>query len=74
MPTKADQHPFNPMVYTQVDLDHIPLAESDYKIHVIESELDMFDVYYELKDKLLDEAKDISLWKTKLPYYIFPRT
>ena len=74
MPPKADQQPFNPMVYPQVDLDHIPLADSDYKIHETESDLDLFDIYCWLEDKLLDEADGINLWKTKLPHYIFPIT
>ena len=45
MPPKVDQQPLNPMVYPHVDLDHIPLVDSDYKIHETELDLDLFDVY-----------------------------
>ena len=62
------------MVYPQVDLDHVALADKYYKIHETESNFYLFDVYCWLEDKLLDEVDDIGLWETKLPYYIFPKT
>ena len=74
MPPQAYQQPFNPMVYPQVDLDHIPLVDRDYKIHETKSDFDLFDVYCWLKDKILDEADDIIIWETKIPHYIFPKT
>ena len=54
MPPKQYQLPFNPMVYPQVDLDHLALVDRDFKIHEIESNFDLFDVYYWLEDKFLE--------------------
>lgn len=49
------------MVYPPLDLDHIPLAERDFKIHETLSEFDLFDIYCWWEDKFVEEMVDIGL-------------
>ena len=60
-PKKKEQEVFNPMVHPPLDLDHIPLADSDFKIHDTLSEFDLFDIYCWWKDKFVDEVDDVGL-------------
>lgn len=42
------------MVHPLVDLDQIPLANRDFKIHETISKFDLFDIYYWWEDKFVD--------------------
>jgi len=44
-PKKKEPEVFNPMVHPLLDLDHLPLADRDFKIHETLSEFDLFDIY-----------------------------
>lgn len=39
-PKKKEQEMFNPIVHPPLDLDRIPLADNDFKIHETLSEFD----------------------------------
>lgn len=62
------------MNYPRVDLNHKALVDRYYKIHKIESDFDLFNVYCWLEDRFLQEVYDIGLWGAKFPCFIFPRT
>jgi hypothetical protein len=57
-----------------VDLDHIPLADKDYKITEPKCEFDFFELHLWLKDIFLDQSDEIGLWESNLPLYMFPQT
>jgi len=59
------------MVHPPLDLDHIPLADRDFKIHETLLEFDLFDIYCWWEDNLVDGVDDITIWDTSLPFYIF---
>ena len=62
------------MVHPPLDLDHIPLAHKDFKIHETLSEFYLFDIYCWWEDKFVEKMDDIGLWDTTLPFYNFPKT
>jgi len=73
-PKKKEQEIFNPMLHPPLDLDHIPPANRDFKIHETLLEFDLFDIYIWWEDKFMEEMDDIGLSDTNLPSYIFPKT
>ena len=52
----------NPMLTPPVDLDHIPLADRDYKIVETQCEFDLFKLRCWFPDKYLDQSDEINLW------------
>ena len=62
------------MLHPPLDLDHIPLAGRDFKIHETISKFDLYDIYYWGEEKFVDGVDDIGLWDTNFPFYIFPKT
>jgi hypothetical protein len=64
----------NPMIPPPIDLDHIPLADRDYKIAEPKCEFNFFELHCWLKDIFLDQSDEIGLWESNLPLYMFPQT
>lgn len=71
---KSYEEPLNPLIHPHVDLDHVPLADRDYKIHETFCKFELFEMCYWLQEKYIDKSDDIGLWESKLPHYIFPHT
>jgi hypothetical protein len=69
--TETSENPFLP---PPVDLDHIPLADKDYKITEPKCEFDFFELHFWLKDIFLDQSDEIGLWESNFPLYMFPQT
>jgi hypothetical protein len=64
----------NFMLPPLVDMDHIPLADKDYKIRDPRCEFDFFELHSWLKDIFLDKSDEIGLCESNLPLYMFPHT
>ena len=64
----------NSILPPPVDLDHMPLADKDYKITESRCEFDLFELHTWLKDIFLDQSDEIRLWESNLPLYMFPQT
>jgi hypothetical protein len=64
----------NPMVPHPIDLDHIPMADRDYKVAKPKCEFNFFELHCWLKDIFLDQSDEIGLWESNLPLYMFPQT
>jgi hypothetical protein len=64
----------NPILPPPVDLDHILLADKDYKIVEPRCEIDFFELHSWLKDTFMDQRDEIGLWESNLPMYVFPQT
>jgi len=56
------------MVHPPMDLDNLPLANRDFKIHEALSEFDLFNVYRWWEDRFMEEMDDIGLCDTNLPF------
>jgi hypothetical protein len=64
----------NPLVPPACDLDHIPMADKDYKFAKPKCEFDFFELHYWMKDIFLYQSDEIGLWESNLPLYMFPQT
>jgi hypothetical protein len=64
----------NPMIPPPIDLDHIPLADRDYKVTELRCEFDFFELHSWLKEIFLDQSNEIGLWESNFPLYMFPQT
>jgi len=73
-PKQKEQEIFNLMVHPPLDLDHLPLAYRDFKVHETLSEFDLFNLYCFWEDKFMEKTNDIGLWDINLPFYIFLKT
>jgi len=61
-PKQKEPKIFNPMMHPPMDLDYLPLADKDFKIHETLSKFDLFNIYYWWEDKFMEEMDDIGLW------------
>ena len=71
---KIQEDSLNPLIHPPLDLDHIPLADRDYKIFEMQCEFKLFELYYVIEDKFVDKTDEIGLWEFNLPHYIYPQT
>ena len=62
----------NPPTSTSIDLDHVPLADSYYKIADREWEFEFHELHLWLKQKYLDQQDEIKLWESIFPLFSFP--
>jgi len=72
--TKTQDTPVNTLIPPSVDLDHIPLADRDYRINQAQCDCDFLELYCWLEDKHADKIDEIGLWESNIPHYIFPLT
>jgi hypothetical protein len=63
----------NPMIPPPVDLDHIPLADRDYKVTEPRCEFDFFELHSWMKEIFLDQSDEIGLWESNFPCICFLR-
>lgn len=72
--TKTKDKLINPLIPPFVDLDHIPLADRDFKINETQCDYNFLELYCWLEDKHIDKTDEIGLWESNIPHYIFPLT
>ena len=74
MPPKrrTQDKPVNPLIPPSIDLDHIPLADRDFRISETQCDCDFLELYCWLKDKHANKINEIVLWESNLSHYIFP--
>ena len=72
--TKTQDKLINPLIIPSLDLDHIPLADKDYRINETHCDCDFLELYCWLEDKNTNKTDEIGLWESNLPHYIFPLT
>jgi hypothetical protein len=64
----------NPFITPPIDLDHIPLADKDFKITDLKCKFNFFESHFLLKDIFLDQSDKIELWESNFPLYMFPQS
>jgi hypothetical protein len=72
--TKSAETVENPFLPPPIDLEHVPLADKDYRVAEPKCEFDFFELHFWLKDIFLDQSDEIGLWESNLPLYMFPQT
>jgi hypothetical protein len=60
----------NPMIPPPINLDHIPLAERDYKVTESKCEFNFFKLYSWLKDIFLDQSDEVGLSESNFPMFL----
>lgn len=64
----------NPLQPPVADVEHLPLANKDFKIVDVVTDSNLLELHYWSDDKFIDQADDIHLWDSNLPKYAFPHT
>lgn len=64
----------NPPTSTPVNLDHVPLVDSYYKIADTECEFEFHELHLWLEQKYLEQQDEIKLWESLLPLFSFHQT
>ena len=59
---------------TQLDLDHIMLVDSIFKVPEAKCEFDFYELHLWIKQNYLDKQDPIKFWESLLPFFSFPRT
>ena len=59
---------------TQLDLDHIPIVDSLFKVAEAMCEFDFYELHLWLKQNYLDQQDLIRFWESMSPFYSFPKT
>lgn len=59
--TKTQDKSVNPLIPPSVDLDHIPLADRDYRNNEAQCDCDFLELYCWLEDKHADKTSEIGL-------------
>jgi hypothetical protein len=72
--TKPVETVENSFIPPPIDLDHVPLANQDYRVAELMCEFDFFKLHFCLKDIFLDQSDEIGLWESNLPLYMFLQT
>ena len=57
-----------------VDIEHIPLADVDYKIADPMIEFNLLDLHCWSLEKSLDKVEEVQIWESNLPKYVVPLT
>ena len=64
----------NPLHPPVVDIEHIPLADTDYKIVDPIVEFNLLDIHNWCYEKSLDDQEEVHIWESNLPKYFVPLT
>ena len=62
-----------PITTLHLDLNHLPLADSDFQIKDTSTQGHLLQIHYLSSNKYLNHADDIGLWDSNLPKYQFPQ-
>lgn len=68
---KGLEEPVSLLIHPPIDFHHIPVVDRDYKIHEILDEFDIFEMYFWLEDKYIDNSNDIQLQESIFPTIYF---
>jgi len=64
----------NPLQSLVANVEHLPLADKDFKIVDTMTDSNLLEVHCWSHDKFIDQVDDIHLWDSNLPKYPFPQT
>ena len=64
----------NPLQPPVVDVEHIPLADTDFKITDTVIEFNLLELHCWSQEKSLDQADEVFIWESNLPKYVIPHT
>lgn len=59
---------------TQLELDHIPIVDSIFKVVEAKCEFYFYELHLWLKQNYLNQQGPIRFWESLLPFYRFPKT
>ena len=65
---------FNPLQLPVIDIEHIPLANVDYKIADSIVEFNLLDIHNWCYEKSLYNEEEVHIWESHLPKYVVPVT
>ena len=57
-----------------VDVEHIPLADIDFKITNTVTKFNLLELHYWSQEKSIDQADEVFIWESNLPKYVVPQT
>jgi len=57
-----------------VNLDELPLVDTQYKISETQREFDPYELHNWANQMFLDVSDELSIWESFLPQFIFPQT
>ena len=64
----------NPLQAPVVDIEHIPLTDTEYKIADPIIEFNLLDIHNWCYEKSLDEHEEVHILESHLPKYVVPLT
>ena len=64
----------SPLQPPVIDVEHIPLADKDFKISDPVTDFNLLELHYWSHDKSIDQADDVYLRDSNFPKYIVPQT
>ena len=64
----------NPLQSPCIDIEHVPLADVDYKIAYPIVEFNLLDIHNWCYENSLDDQESIHILESHLPKYVFPLT
>ena len=59
---------------TRLNLDHILLVDSLFKIAEAKCEFDFYELHLSLKQNYLEKQDPIRFWESLIPFFCFPKT
>lgn len=57
-----------------VDIEHIPLADTDFKITDTVTKFDLLELHYWSQKISIDQADDVFIWESNFPKCVIPHT
>ena len=66
--------PINSLQPPIVDVEHIPLADIDFKITNIVTEFNLLELHCWSQEKSIDQADEVFIWESNFPKYVVPQT
>ena len=64
----------NPLQPLDVDVEHTPLADRDFKISDPVTEFNLLELHCWSHDKSIDQVDEVFIWESNLPKYVVPQT
>ena len=66
--------PINSLQPPVVDIEHNPLANTDFKITDTIIEFNLLELHYWSQEKSINQADEVFIWESNLPKYVVPHT
>ena len=64
--------PINTLQPPIVDIEHIPLADTDFKITNTFIEFNLLELHCWSQEKPIDQVDEVFIWESNLPKYVAP--